>query len=200
MNFVAWERGVERLQVNLRASFRRAHHTAWVDRFVGGDEDEAFDAMLDCHFSHEGGSEHIVPDRLGRLVLQHGHVLVRSRVEDRLRPEPIEDRPHARGNGVVSDKRHDRSAIARCEEFLLDCKKMRLRAFDEEQRGGLERKNLPAELAADAATGARNHNGAGREYIAQRIRFHPDRGAAQQILNPDGPQSADAYTTRGELA
>src|SRR6516164_7554002 len=79
----------ERLQVNLRAPFGCAHHAARIDCFVGGDEDEAVDAMLDCQVSQQRGSEHIVADRLSRLVLHHRYVLVGSRVENHFRSQAI---------------------------------------------------------------------------------------------------------------
>src|SRR5260370_20365210 len=108
--------------------------------------------MLDCQFSQERGSKDVVPNCLGRLVLHHRYVLVGSRVENHLRPEAIKYVPHTSGTGDVPEKRHDQSASARLEKLLLNRKNMRLRAFDENHRTGIERKNLSTELAAAAST------------------------------------------------
>src|SRR6516162_1540991 len=89
----------ERLEVILRAPFGCAHHAARIDCFVGGDEDEAVDAMLDCQVSQQRGSEHIVADRLSRLVLHHRYVLVGSRVENHFRSQAIKYVPHTSGTG-----------------------------------------------------------------------------------------------------
>src|SRR5258708_5451995 len=156
--------------------------------------------MLDCQVSQQHGSKDIVPNRLGRLVIHHRYMLVGSRVENHLWPEAIKYVSHACRTGDVPEKWHDGSAIARCEEFLLNCKNMRLRAFDQNQRTGIERKNLSTEFATDTAPGTSNHHCAGVNQTADCICLYSDRSAAEQIFNSDRSQIANTYTTGCEVA
>ena len=74
-----------RLDDQLGDRLRRAHHAGRIHRLVGGDQDEALDAVLASACGEDPGADDVVLDRLARVRLHQRHVLVRGGVEDEVR-------------------------------------------------------------------------------------------------------------------
>ncbi len=75
----------------LAERLRLAVDSLRVERLVGRDEHEPLGAELDGDLGDDLRRQHVVARRLERVRLHHRHVLVRGRVEDDLRPVPLED-------------------------------------------------------------------------------------------------------------
>jgi hypothetical protein len=98
---------LDRLQIELGQPLGRAHDIRGIDSLVGRDEDEAFDAKSHGKFGEILGPDGIVPERLKRLVLHHGHVFVGGGMKYQLRAEALEDARHVFPVENVGDERHD---------------------------------------------------------------------------------------------
>lgn len=96
--------GGEGLKINLGKALGCAHHVGGVDRFIGGDKDETFDAELQCEFGKASGAETVVLDGFAGLAFHHGHVLVGRGVENDGGMEAVQDVAHARTVKDIGDE------------------------------------------------------------------------------------------------
>ena len=90
------------------------------------------------------------------LAFHHGDVLVSRGVEDHFRRETLENVVHPLGRpGYLPPRADADAAITGFIELLFDGEELHFGLVDEEQALRIEGRDLAAELAADAAAGAR---------------------------------------------
>ena len=137
------------------------------------------------------GAEDVVLDRLARIRLHQRHVLVGGGVEDDLRRVGREKRAHAALVADVRDQRHDLDLGARAAQLAVHLEQRELRAFDQEDPGGMEARDLPHELGADRAAGARHHDALARQELAE-LGFVEIHGlAAEKVFDLDVADARD---------
>ena len=144
-------------------------------------------------------AERIVADRLRRLAFHQEHVLVGRRVKHHLRAVPSEDRLHPRPFEDIGHQRRDRAAEPFLIELLLDQKQRRLALFHQQQALRVERRDLPAELAADAAARARHQHHLTRECLPDARGIDLHRRPAQEVLHLDRPHATGLNPPRRQL-
>ncbi len=84
------------------------HDAGGVDRLVGGDHHEVLDTGRQGSPQHIASAQHVVGDRLARVLLHQRHMFVSGRVKDNLRPVLIEDRLNALGETNIGNDGLDR--------------------------------------------------------------------------------------------
>ena len=73
-----------RLNDKLSTAFSRAHHVGRVDRFIGRDEYQIFNAGVDRRLDNLSRTKNVVQDAGDNVGFNQGHVLIRGGVIDRL--------------------------------------------------------------------------------------------------------------------
>jgi hypothetical protein len=181
MKRVAGRAGSQRLrggqvqQLQFGQALGGTHDIGRVDRLVGRNQHEGGHAVALGKFAEQTGAEDIVADGLGRLPLHQVDVLVGGGVEDDFRTVTGEDRLHPRQIEDVRDQREGGAAKAGVVEFLLNQEQGGLGLLDQQQLAGIQRGELPAEFAADAAAGAGDHHHAAGHGLPQRAVIQVDR-------------------------
>ena len=163
----------------LAEALRRAHHVDRPHRLVGGDEHEALDARA-LGGPHDGaGAEDVRRDRLARVVLEEGDVLVGRGVEHDLRPVAVEQVVEERGVADVAQQLDDRSLDA--GRHLVE---VGLVVVDEDERAGPQVRHLAGDLGADRAARTRDEDAAALQQAAYRIEVGRDLLAAEEVFDP----------------
>ncbi len=114
-------------------------------------------------------------------------MLVRGGVEDDVGAVEREDRVDARRVGDVGDHGVERHAVLAVAQFQVQRVQPVLVAVEHDARRRIHRGNLPAQLAADGATSAGDEHTPSGNQPAQRRVVEADRGARQQVLEPERP-------------
>ena len=177
-----------RLDDPLAERLRLAHDRLRIRSLVGGHEHEPLRTELDGHVGQGPGAEGVVAHRLERVRLHHRDVLVRGRVEDDAGPVGGEDLAQL---DAVLDVRHDGHATEEptlAGELAVDVEQCRLGMIDHHEPRRTEPGELPAELGADRAAGARDHHDLVRDVAGDPVEIDLDRLPAEHVLDLDGPQ------------
>ena len=107
--------------------------------------------------------QHVVLDRLDRVVFHHRHVLVGCRVQDDRRRVLGKDGAHPLAVADVGHERNDAQRRPRLAQLAIDAEERELGALGEQQAGGSEAGHLPRQLRSDRPAGAgHEHRGTRR--------------------------------------
>ena len=133
------------------------HHTGWVDGFVSGNHDEAFDAGCTRCSHNIACAQHIVGDCLSRVHLHEWHMLVRSCVEDDLRLVALKECGDAIRKADISNERCQLDVAAKKtlileHQLVVHLEDRILTVAQEQQFCWTGAQNLAAQLATDRAT------------------------------------------------
>src|SRR5581483_8144506 len=175
----------------LAGALGRAHHARRVDRLVGRDQDDAFGAVARGVLGHRPRAAEIVFDRFTHVELDQWHVLVRRRVKDNLRAVALENFAETHPVGGVAQQRNELALAATRAELVVDRIQGVLVTLEHQQKTGLERTELSAELRANRPAGTGHEDAASRDQAAQRARVEPGRPALQQVFQRDIANLAD---------
>jgi len=178
------------LELNFRQPFGRAHHARRVDRFVGGNQDERFRPMADGQPREQPGADDIVAHGFRGLPLHHVHMFVRRGVKNDRRPIAGKNEFHAFFVQNIADQRQDHRTQGCFVQLLLDQKQAAFGLFHHQHSLGIERGDLPAELAADAAARPGHHHDFPLHEFANRRGIEIDRVASEQVLHLDRSDAA----------
>ena len=177
----------------------RAHDRGRSDRLVGGDEDEMRRAVLDRGVDDVARATDVVRHRFDDVLLHERHMLVRRRVEDGERVEPLEDAVDPGFIADIGDDRGDLQVGEPAPQFDLGLEDLILGVVEDDQELRLERGDLPAELQADAAAGASDHDRASVGEDAHLREVGIDRSAAQEVLDLDRSERAVLDAARDDV-
>ena len=103
-----------------------AHDVGWVDRLVGGDQNEIIDPVLPGQQGNVIGAENIIGDGLEAIPLHHGNMLIGCGMEHRLRPIGRKHFPQqshildvANHRNVVQLRKLARKFMSQLEKIIL---------------------------------------------------------------------------------
>ena len=94
-------------------------------------------------------AHHVVRDGLDNVALHQRYMFVRGSVENRVGFQRGHYRVHTRGVPDVGNHRRDLQLREGAAQLSLDLEDLVLAVVHEHQGRGLERRDLPAEFAAD---------------------------------------------------
>ena len=171
----------------LAQRLRLAEEVLRVRGLVRRDEHEPLCPVFDRDIRHDSGRERVVADRLERVGLQEGDVLVRSGVEDDARLVALEDLAHLGAVAAVPEHGRDRREVALAHELALDVEERSLRVLDEHEPRRPDARDLTAELGADRAARTGDEDGLAGEVLRDRAHVDLDRLAAEHVLHLNGP-------------
>ena len=152
-----------------------------LDGLVRGEQYEALDAGAHRGGDDRRGAEHVRRHRLDRMLLEQRHVLVRGRVEDHVRPMPLEHVERARKAAHVGEHRHDLDSGIAQVGGEVDERRFRLLDEDEPRRAGAG--DSPAELRADRPRRPRDEHRRAVEVRGRVRRPRGPHGTAEQELD-----------------
>ena len=148
------ELAVKALHIDFADTLGAAHDVGGVHGLVRRNHDKLLDAVFYGHVGNNLCAVNVVDYGLGRVVLHHWDMLVRSGMEDIIRPEIPEDIIHS---GTAADAGYNHLA-GNIREVLGHHKAdVVLGSFglvDEHHAGGLELRHLPYYLHADRTSRA----------------------------------------------
>ena len=171
--------------------FARAHHARRVDRLVGGDVDEALGAVFHRGAGHQVAALNVHADCLGRVELENWDVLVRGGVEYDLRPGLREDPADVRFAGDVTEEWYHVEFRKGRAQVVLDVEEVGVVPFQQDQHRRVELGELAAELRADRAARARDHDALAGKDVLHLPRVHLDRLLTGQFVDGQAFQGAD---------
>src|SRR5688572_67646 len=166
-------------------SLRRAHHARRANGLVGRDQHEMLHVHFDGCVDDVPGSRNVVRHGLENVVLHQGHMLVRGRVEDRMRTVLLENVEDPRPVTHIRDHRNDLHIGEAQRELLEDVEDRILAVAEEDEARGSEAGQLPAKLRSDRSTRPGNQYRLTRRQLGHRRQIGLDGVATKQILNLD---------------
>src|SRR5581483_3288809 len=187
-----------RLDDPLAERLRLAHHRLRVDRLVRRDEHEPLDAEIDGDLGDHLRRQRVVADRLERVRLHQGDVLVGGRVEDDPGRVPLEHAPHPLAVACVGEHGHARGEAALRDELALDLEQRRLALVDEDQPLAADPCDLAGELGADRAAGAGDEHGRVAQVGGDRRQVDLDGLPPEDVLDLDGADLAGEVEVAGD--
>ena len=140
-------------------------------------------SRLDRRLDEVARPEDVVRDGLHRIRLEHRDVLVRSGVEDDLRMVALEDRAHLHAVAAVGEHCAHRRVVALLEKLALDLEERRLALVDEHEPARAEPCELAAQLRADRAAGAGDHDDAILHVRRHELEIDHDLLAPEHVLD-----------------
>ena len=183
---------VQCLARHLGKALGGAHHVGGVHRLVGGDENEAFGAMLLRRRRHPQGAEHIVARGLPGVGHFHQrHMLVSGGVEDQLRLPAEEDFLDAQRVLDVTCKGDDLDIRSMDAEPLFDGVEREFAGLEQQQARGGEARELATQLAADGAASTGDEHGFASDHALEVRRVDLHRVAPEQVLDLDRAHGVD---------
>ena len=168
---------VKALHVNLADALGATHHIGGIDSLVGGNHDELTAAVFQSQVSDNLGADDIVVDTLAGVVLQHGHVLVGSCMEDIFGTIGLEDVIHtvfltdAHEDGLSHDVG---KLVAHHQPHVME---RRLGLVDENEHLGAELGHLLHNLATNTAGSAGDEDVLAAELLLDIGQIDVDGGA-----------------------
>ncbi len=178
----------------------RAHDVGRVDRLVGRDENEALAAACGGGLRDDLRSDHVVPDRRPKLILQERHMLVGGGVEDDRGTLCTEQRLDRHRVGHIEEMARETQLRKALRQLHLDAVEIELAAIHQDQAGRAGRRELTHQLRADRTPGAGDQDIAPGQPGMDPLPIELDRFASEQILDGDRPQLSDIDLTRHEAA
>ena len=157
------------------------------------------DAVGQGHLRQPRRADEVVFDGLAGLAFHHGHVLVRGGVKQDGRTVLPQDGLHLRLIQNVGDQRNNRPPETEADQFLLDGEQLHLGLFHQQQPLRAKGGNLPAQLAADAAARARDHDPPVHQDFPDVLGFNFHGLASEEVLNFHRPDLGDFQLPGGEL-
>jgi len=142
----------------LRYPLGGSHDACWTYCLIGGDHDKVFDAVLGRGEGYLPGTEDIVLDGCEDVPLHHGNMLIGGGVIYDRRLKLLHYAPDVIGVRDIADfrmKDEVREGFAQLSVYL---KERRLRLIEADQSKRAERCNLAADLRANRAGGAGDHD------------------------------------------
>ena len=134
------------LHIYFGQALRAAHHVRGIHRLIRADHHHRPDPILQALLRHIPRPIHIHQHRLAGILLHQRHMLVRRRVEHRLRPMRPEREIQALGMPHVADDRHETQLRESLFQFQPQVVHRRLRIVEEHQFAYAESRQLAAEL------------------------------------------------------
>ncbi len=142
---------------------------------------------------HQAGAAHVRPHGGRDVRLRQRDVLLRRGVEDDVGALRLED---ARHRGLVGHVADDRAHLGRPEtptELLVDVEERRLGPLEEHDATRAQRRDLAAQLGADAAAGAGDEDRSAGHQLAHRPGRDVDRLTTQQVLHAHRAHAVDGH-------
>ena len=176
------ELAVQALDVDFADTLAASHDVGGIHRLVRGYHHELLGAVLHGHIGNDLGAVDVVHDRLGGVVLHHGHMLVRRGMENIVRTEGAEHAFHARTAADAGDHHlaGDVREIPGHHEADIVLRGFRL--VDEHHFGGLEAGHLAHDFHADGAGRTGDEDPFAGKLFLHRLQVHADFRAGQQVL------------------
>ena len=190
---------VHHLHHHLAQTLAGTHDVGGVHGLVGGDQHEPLDAVGRGGLGHLVGAEDVVLDGLVGAVLHQGDMLVGRGVEDQLRSVGIQHIVHAGGVPDGADEGHQIQVGITPLELHLDVVGVVLVDVEDDELLGVGLGDLAAQLAADAAAAAGDHDHLAGDEIQDLVQIDLDGVPAQQVLDIDLAQAADGDITVDQL-
>ena len=191
--------GVEALNDHLAKPLTGAHHVGGVHRLVRGDEHESLTAVDHGGVGGLIGADGVVLDGLAGTVLHEGHVLMSRRMIDDLGAIGIE---HLEDPSTVPNGPDESGQLQTREvgfQLQLDIVGVVLVDIEYDELLGIVGRDLPAELAADGATAARDHDRFTVDERKNPAHVGMDGRPAQQILHGHVLHGADRQLSGDQL-
>ena len=182
---VGGELGVQALHVHLGRALGGAHDVGGVHGFVGRNHHEFLHAAFAGDFGHVDGALHVGDDGFAGVLFHERHVLVGRGVEDDGRAVRGDDAVAALAVAHIGHDGDDGHLRVFFLNLQADEVHGRLGAIEQDNLGGGELAALAHYLAADAAGGAGDHEGAPGELCADALLLNDDFGALEQVFNLD---------------
>ena len=178
-----------RLYDQLRHAFGCAHDVGGAHRLVGGNEHEGGHAGARCRAARGQGAENIVFRAFGDIGFHDGHVFVRGCVIDGFNTVALEDALHLLLVLHVAEQGYhlglQLAGGAGGFQFAPDFVEAVFAAIDQHQPPRTVGNNLPAQLRADRAAGARYRHHLVGDAAGQQFGLRWYRRASEQILDFD---------------
>ncbi len=175
------------------------HDRRRTDRLVGRDIDEVPGVGVERSVDDIARAEHVVGNGLDDVFFHQGHVLVRGRMENCMRPMPADDGVDAARVTDVRDDRDQRELGETLPQLSIDFEDLVLAVVHGNERARIERGDLPAQLATDRAAGACDQHGVARSKFAHGREVRNDWITPQQVLNFDAAQRAHVHAAGDEV-
>ena len=137
---------MERKEQTLGEPLGHAHDGHGVHGLVGRNQHEPLHLPFLRGASHDLGSEHVVLDRLERMLLHQRHVLVRRRVVHDFRRVRVQDFFHLPPVEDVADDWDDSQVLVPTAQLQLGEVEAALGPVEQDERLGLERGELARQL------------------------------------------------------
>ena len=144
---------------HLAQALAGAHDIGRIYSLIRGDQHEAFTAMHHGGVSCFIGAERVVFDRFARRILHQWYVFVSSRVINDLRPVRLEQVKDPPAVPYRPDQYPQIQLRMLLLQLLLNIINVVFVDIKNDQAARPVIRDLPAELAADGATAARDQNG-----------------------------------------
>lgn len=187
------------LKINFGEAFGSAHDIGGIDRLVGGNQNESFHAVFDGEIAKVGSPEGVILDGFAGLAFHHRDVFVRGGVENHVGAKSLHHVTHARVVENVRDDGKNDSCEAAFDELLFDLEHGDFGLFDQKKARGIERSDLAAKFAADAAARASDRDDAIGEDLLDVFGIEFYGRASKQVLNFDVAELADFDLAGGKL-
>ena len=176
-----------------------AHDVGRIHRLVSGDENEFFGMEAISGRGHVQRAKDVILDRLVRADLHQRHVLVRRGMEHDVRPILSEDHIHA--VFVADGADHNGQVKVRIipQKLLLDIIGVILIDLKDHKLLRLVLRDLPAELAADGASAARDQDRFAAQESGDVGQIDLDAVTPQKVEDRDVPDLLNCDLAVGKL-
>ncbi len=140
---------------------------------------------------HQVAALDVDADCLGRMEFENRNVLVRSGMEYYVRPGRLKSPIDVRFMRDVAKERHRVQSWVDRAQILIDVEEVRVVPFQQDQQCRVEPGELAAELRANRAAGARDHDALAGKHMLHLARVHLHRLLAGQLMDGNAFQRAD---------
>ena len=155
--------------------------------------------MLGREAGDDPGAFDVVLQGFARLGFHHRDVLVRRGVQDEARAMRREDGRHPGEVRDVADERRDDVAVTCRDELLLGLVEEHLALVEQQEPGRAMRRDLAAELEADAAARAGDEDDAALDHRGDGAVIELHGRTSEDVFDGDRTDVGGADATAGEL-
>ncbi len=183
---------LQTLQHDFGEALGRAHHIGGIDRLVGRYQNEGLDVGLMRRLGRIPGGDDIVINARDDILFDDGHMLVGGRVVHRLHAVGRENIAQAKSVVRIADETDQidlhRMFFGQRAQLSFDVVERQFGHFEQHQPTWVQSDDLPAQLRADGAAGAGDHDHPVADAGVEQTVLRRDRVSTQQIRHIDFAQ------------
>lgn len=190
---------VHHLDDHLTDTLRGPHDVRRVHGLIRGDQDEALHAGVSRGTGGLECTHDVVLDGFVRAHLHERHVLMRSCMEDHVRPVLLHHAADTVGVPAGADEGHEVQLRVLHDKLLLDAVRVILIDVEDDKLLRLVACDLTAELRADRSATAGDEDGLSLDHTEDFFVVDLDRFTTEEVEDVDVTELADADFASDEL-